>query len=98
MNIVENEPGLPNPPAAFAPAWSAQLVKRLTTLLRDLALRANGTLPKDGTEAMTAPLVLPTYTVATRPTATSGQLIYVSDGAAGARFQGSHANAWINLG
>lgn len=65
-----------------------------------LASRANGTLPKDGTEAMTAPLTLMTYTVATLPTAASypGAIIYVSDGAAGAKFRGSDGSAWVNLG
>jgi hypothetical protein len=46
-------------------------------------------------------LKLPGYTVATRPAAASvpdGTIIYVSDGAAGARFQGVHAGAYVNLG
>lgn len=44
--------------------------------------RLNRVLPKDGTEAMTGPLELFTYTVATLPTASdfTGSVIYVSDG------------------
>lgn len=41
------------------------------------------------------------YTTATRPVASSvgaGTLIYVSDGAAGAKFQGSDGTNWVNLG
>lgn len=46
------------------------------------------------------PIQLPSYTVAGRPSATAftGQVIYVSDGAAGAKFQGSDGAAWVNLG
>lgn len=46
------------------------------------------------------PLQLPSYTTAGRPSATAftGQMIYVSDGAAGAKFQGSDGAAWVNLG
>lgn len=55
--------------------------------------RLNQAVVKDGSEALTA------YTVATRPTTSpDGAIIYVSDGAAGARFQGRHSGAWINLG
>jgi hypothetical protein len=42
-----------------------------------------------------------TYTLATRPAATTvpaGTIIYVSDGGAGAVFQGSTGAAWVNLG
>lgn len=44
--------------------------------------RLNLVLPKDGTEAMTGPLELNTYTVATLPDASDfgGSVIYVSDG------------------
>ena len=44
--------------------------------------RLNRVLPKDGTEAMTGPLELKTYTVSTLPTASEfgGSVIYVSDG------------------
>lgn len=41
------------------------------------------------------------YTVATRPSAAAvgpGVIIFVSDGGAGAVFQGSTGAAWVNLG
>lgn len=42
---------------------------------------------------------LPIYTLATRPAApTAGTTIYVSDGGAGAVFQGWNGAAWVNLG
>lgn len=51
-----------------------------------LAERANASFPKDGTEGMTAPLLLMSYTVATVPDAALwvGALIYVSDETGGA--------------
>jgi hypothetical protein len=48
-----------------------------------------------------ASLRLPTYTTATRPpatTANAGMPIYVSDAAAGSKFQGSNGTAWVSLG
>lgn len=74
-----------------------QAIKRYAISLRQ---RVNLVLPKDGTEAMTAPIKLAEYTVATRPTASDweGAIIYVSDGAAGAKFQGSDGASWVNLG
>lgn len=43
---------------------------------------------------------LQTFTTATKPTAANwtGSIIYVSDGGAGAVFQGSNGAAWVNLG
>lgn len=43
---------------------------------------------------------VPIYTVATRPTlgASERLVIAVSDGAAGAQFQGWNGSAWVNLG
>jgi len=46
-------------------------------------------------------VVLPTYTAATKPAAgdvPTGTVIHVSDGGAGAVFQGSTGAAWVNLG
>jgi hypothetical protein len=46
-------------------------------------------------------LRLPTYTTATRPAATTanaGMPIYVSDAAAGSKYQGSDGSAWVSLG
>lgn len=42
----------------------------------------------------------PTYLTADIPAAADheGEVIYVSDGGAGAEFQGSNGTAWVNLG
>jgi len=47
-----------------------------------------------------SPPILPFYTLATIPLATlhEGAIIYVSDAASGANFQGSDGAAWVNLG
>lgn len=46
------------------------------------------------------PVTPPTYTTATKPAASNypGGIIYVSDGGAGAVFQGSNGTSWVNLG
>ena len=46
------------------------------------------------------PPVLPFYTTATIPNATlhKGAIIFVSDAASGADFQGSDGTSWVNLG
>ena len=46
------------------------------------------------------PPLLPGYAVADIPDATlhEGAIIYVSDGASGANFQGSDGTSWVNLG
>lgn len=76
------------------------LVQALRQYLELLIQRVNGTLPKDGSEAMTGPMRPGAYTVATRPAAADwpGGIIYVSDAAAGAKYQGSDGAAWVNLG
>lgn len=76
------------------------MVKRLFAVSIDHGRRINATVPKDGSEAMTQPLPLATFTIATRPTASSwvGAIIYVSDGGAGNVFQGSNGSAWVSLG
>ena len=63
---------------------------------RALAMRANASLPKDGTEPMAAPLVLATYTVATLPDATLWLrgLIYVSNETGGATLAFSDGTNW----
>lgn len=63
---------------------------------RQLALRVNACLPKDGTEGMTSPLMLKSYTVATVPDATlwDGSLIYVSDETGGATIAFSDGTSW----
>lgn len=63
-----------------------------------VATRAGTAVP---TWKFNNPVTFQTYTVATRPAAadvTQGTVIHVSDGAAGAKFQGSSGGAWVNLG
>jgi len=43
-------------------------------------------------------LITASYTSATRPAHAAGKMIYVSNGGAGAVFQGSNGSAWVNLG
>ncbi|MFN4261962.1 MAG: hypothetical protein ACK4RK_21995, partial [Gemmataceae bacterium] len=80
--------------------FSSDLVRQLVAVFSEYGFRLNRVLPKDGSEAMTAPMQLRSYTVATRPDAADweGAVIYVSDGGSGARFQGSDGSAWVNLG
>lgn len=72
----------------------------LFRVLRDIAARANDSLQLDGSNGMRQPARFAEYTVVTRPTAADweGGVIYVSDGAAGAKFQGSDGANWVNLG
>lgn len=76
------------------------LLQALRKHLIQVAQRLNGTLPKDGSEAMTGPLRLATYLTASRPAAASypGAIIYVSDAGAGSKFQGSDGSVWVYLG
>ena len=76
------------------------LILAITNAFVRSSQRVNGVYPKDGTEPMDAPVKLKEFTVATRPTASAweGGIIYVSDGGAGAVFQGSNGTAWVNLG
>lgn len=62
------------------------IIQTVTTELADHARRINGLLARDGTEAMTGPIVLASYVKTQLPTAaayTAG-LIYVSNEAGGA--------------
>lgn len=66
---------------------------------RYLLLAGSGYLQSDWFEVLSA-FKLPATTSAARPAASSmaGHVIYVSDGGAGAKFQGSDGSAWVNLG
>jgi hypothetical protein len=66
---------------------------------RALAVRANASLPNDGSEGMQAPLLLKSYTVATLPTASDWEsgLIYVSDEAGGATVAVSNGTNWVRV-
>lgn len=60
-----------------------------------------GTSTPSTTLHVNGPARVGTFTVATRPSAATvgaGAIIYVSDGAAGAKFQGSDGTTWLNLG
>lgn len=60
-----------------------------------VAARLNQALPEDGSEAMTAPLTLKSYTTATRPaSAATGSIIFVSDAGAGLKLQYWTGAAW----
>ena len=101
MNPVEERPMLPA--QGIAGPSSGVLTSLVQVLLRLFGVygfRLNRVLPKDGTEAMEAPLELETYTVATLPAFADyeGCIIYVSDGAGGTKFRGSNGAAWVNLG
>jgi hypothetical protein len=63
---------------------------------RMLAIRANASLPKDGSEAMGAPFRSASYTVATLPDATLylGAMIYVSNESGGAILAFSDGTDW----
>lgn len=74
------------------PEEAQSLAVELIRLLNSYGYRLNRVLPKDGSEGFTS------YTVATRPAGVTGAIIYVSDGGAGAVFQGWNGAAWVNLG
>lgn len=80
--------------------WTNALLKQLLSIFAEYGFRLNLVFPKDGSEIMTGPIQLREYTTATKPTAADweGAVIYVSDGGAGAVFQGSNGSSWVNLG
>jgi hypothetical protein len=98
MEKVAERPALMPPPGGTLSAltsWATSISIVLVGMLGQLGYRLNRTIPADGTERMTGPLPLMTYTVATRPavsTANTGALIYVSDAAAGNKLQYSDGN------
>lgn len=102
MQPVDDTAVLPGVPAGagMLRAWEEAMHRALVAILTRIGYRLNRTLPKDGSEAMTGPLALPTYTVATLPAASShpAAVVHVSDGGAGAVFRGSNGSAWVNLG
>lgn len=98
-NRVGNSPPLPRPPLVrIVPGltqYLASLNRALIEYLSRMATRVNGSVPLDGSEAMTGALPLPVYTVATLPDAsTAGKLIYVSDESGGAVVAFSDATNW----
>ena len=96
-------PYLPGPRGVADPAvrgFLADLTRQLISLFADISAFSTEVALLDGTASMTQPLILATFTVATRPAATAweGGVIYVSDGGAGSVFQGSNGTAWVDLG
>lgn len=83
-------PGLPTPPSAPGGIlqWASSMVMALTSTLASM-MQDIGQQPR-----------CPTFTTATIPAAAAwkGRIIFVSDGGAGAKFQGSTGAAWVNLG
>lgn len=80
--------------------WATAIGQQLSQTLQEYGHRLNNTLPKDGSETLTAPLPLKSYTTAERPSASEheGAIIYVSDASAGSNFQGSDGSSWVSLG
>jgi len=100
---VPETPGLPAPPRGLPvtiTTWAGDLIRVLFGILAEANIRLNRVLPKDGTERMTAALPLLSVTVATLPAASAntGNIIFVSDGGAGAVFRGSDGTTWVSLG
>jgi len=62
------------------------------TFTQAMTLDASGNLSNSGSHTIGS------FTVATRPAHAAGKMIYVSDGGAGAVYQGSDGSAWVNLG
>jgi len=101
MNLIEDQPVLPGglrpgPNESFLAALTLMLSQFLTRLV----FRVNRVLPRDGSEAMTGPLELMTYTVATLPAAAAANtatIVYISDGDPGEKFRGSDGSAWLNI-
>jgi hypothetical protein len=100
VNQVDESPLLPDPSIRDPLESFRSLRTRLARLLGEYGFRLNRMLPKDGTETMTQPLRVASFTTAGRPAAASwpGGIIFVSDAAAGAKFQGSDGTAWVPLG
>ena len=101
--LVLEKPQLPEPHGVRGPtgAWAQRLQTTLALYLTNVAFRLNRCLLRDGTVRFTGPTLLKVYTTSTRPAAASaneGAIIFVSDGSAGNKFQGSTGSTWLGLG
>lgn len=98
MLPVQDSPRLTTVSGREPEAAIGALRVQLEILLREHGYRLNRVLPKDGTEAMEAPLPLESYTLATRPPAADwpGSIIFVSDALDGMELQWSDGTAWLN--
>lgn len=100
MRTVNKTPGVAQPLGNTQPqvmVRSLQDVRRtVVSELAEHAIRLNGSVPKDGSEAMTGPLVTATYTVATLPAVATypGGLIFVSDETGGPTIAYSDGTDW----
>ncbi len=80
-------------------AYLLVMVRVLTSILTQISYRLNRVVALDGTDTMTGPLVVKTFTVATVPTAsvwTQG-IIYVSDETGGATLAFSNGTNWLRV-
>lgn len=86
---------LPNYTGNIA-AWAPDFIQSIIDALNRFATRINLALPEDGSEAMTNPLVLVSYTVAGLPSAASwaGGIVYVSNGTSNKRLAVSDGTNW----
>lgn len=71
-------------------------VNRTAQTIDNVAIGSS--LTATGRVTATSGAIMGSFTVATRPAHAAGLVIYVSDGGAGAVFQGSNGSAWVNLG
>ena len=97
---VNTTPQIGNPTtfSSISDIWAflGKLVAGLISEFRVHAIRLNSAIVSDGTEAMTSPLVIAPYTVATVPDASlwSSGLIYVSNETGGAVIAFSDGTNW----
>lgn len=80
--------------------WVGALIRNLTVVIFGHGQRINTSLNQDGKVPMQAPFQLKTYTTAELPAAADwpASIVFVSDAAAGQKFQGSDGSAWVPLG
>jgi len=76
----------------LAPTTPESLVAELQRVFQAYGYRLNRMMPQDGSEGFVS------YTLATRPVGRTGAIIFVSDAAAGSKFQGWDGSAWVPLG
>ena len=89
-----------------AEATDTHAIKGATTILSNSASAAltvtqtgaGAGLVVTGTLSATGSVTIGSFTTATKPAHAAGKIIHVTDGGAGAVFQGSAGGAWVNLG
>jgi hypothetical protein len=97
---ISDTPSLPKPANLVSffniSIFLIALVRALQNILSTISYTLNRTLSLDGTDAMAAPIVVKTFTVATVPTAASWEagIIYVSDETGGATLAFSDGSDW----